>query len=116
APGYCICDGRQRVDGGLRVVELAAAVVRHPDDVHALLDGTLGVTHGHDALEPDGQLGRLLEPGHVVPREALWIVGIGAARIVRALHGLARAVAVHDVALAPAVDLHVHGEDHRLVA
>src|SRR5215510_3351064 len=116
APCHRVRDGRQRVDGALGVVELTAAVVRHPDDVHAFLDGALGVTHGHDALEADGQLRRLLEPRHVIPGEALGIVGIGAARVRRALHGLARAVAVHDIALAPAVDLHVHGEDHRPIA
>src|SRR5260370_345040 len=114
--GDGVHDGRQGVDGALRVVELASAVIRDPDDVDAGLDGALGIARGHDALDADGQARRLLEPRDVIPGQALRIAAVGAARVGRLGHGLARAVAVEDVALAPAVDLHVHGEDDRLVS
>src|SRR5438034_3596555 len=44
-------DGGQRVDGRLGAVELAAAVIGDPDDLHAHVDGALGVARGHDRSE-----------------------------------------------------------------
>src|SRR3989440_7743590 len=46
-------DGGQRVDGRLGAVELAAAMIGDPDDLHAHVDGALGVARGHDPLEAD---------------------------------------------------------------
>src|SRR5262249_10491816 len=46
-----IDDRWQRVDRRLRVIELAAAVVRDPDELHAHLGGAARVGHREDALE-----------------------------------------------------------------
>src|SRR5439155_635963 len=92
--------GRQRLDGRLRVVELAPTVVRDPDELDAHLGGALGVGHGQDALQPDRQLRRVHEPLDVGPRETHLVVVERAARVGRDLHGLARAPAREDVALA----------------
>src|SRR5437773_6445609 len=41
-------DGGQRVDGRLGAVELAAAVIGDPDDLHAHVDGALGVARSEE--------------------------------------------------------------------
>src|SRR5438034_9988057 len=103
-------DGGQRVDGRLGAVELAAAVIGDPDDLHAHVDGALGVARGHDPLEADREPRRLLEKFDVAPREPRRIVGVGPTRVRRLLHRLARTPAREDVTLAPAVHLHVDGQ------
>jgi hypothetical protein len=48
-------DGGQRVEGGDRAIDLAAAVVRHHDPVDAGVERPARVIRMHDALEQHGQ-------------------------------------------------------------
>src|SRR5216110_3467288 len=115
AIAHGVGDGGQRVDGRLRLVELTTAVVGDPDQAHPHVRGAAGVAHRHDPLQPHRELRRLHQPQDVVPRETRLVLGGRPARVGRDLHGLARAQAREDVALAATVELHVHGEGDRQV-
>ena len=60
---------QQRQQRRLRRVERAAAVIREHDALDAEADGSLRVRGALDALDDDGQAGRLLDPGDVGPAQ-----------------------------------------------
>jgi len=55
------------VESGDRAVDLAPAVVRHDDSVHAVVERALGVLAVEDALEDDRQPRALAQEGQVLP-------------------------------------------------
>ena len=59
----------QGEDGRLRRVEGPAAVVREHEAPDAVAERLHGVRGALDPLDDDGQAGRLLDPGDVVPAE-----------------------------------------------
>ena len=63
-------DRRQRLNAGLRPVELPPAVVAHHDGVGAAQHRQLGVFHVLNAFEDQLAAPLLLDPGHVFPRQA----------------------------------------------
>ena len=63
-------DVRQRADRRDRGVELTAAVVRHDDAGHSVVDRAGGVVASYDALEEDRELRDRAQPIHVTPGQA----------------------------------------------
>src|SRR5690606_12309424 len=111
ASGDGFDDFRQRVQAANAVVQLAAAVVGHPDHVDAALHGGEGVLRRGDALEHHGQTARHLpDTVEVVPGQLGQVVAAGAVaeagRDGFAEHG----------ALPTAVDRHVGGHAEANVA
>ena len=71
AAAYGLGDLGQRVQAAEAVVDLASAVVRHPDVVHAVLDCDLGVLGRLHALEHERQPSELaVTIGPTVPGES----------------------------------------------
>ena len=131
-----IDDVGQRLQCGIRAVDLTAAVGRHHQSVDACLECALGVFRVDDPLEDDREIGVLAQEGEIRPGErgilpevaALVdeLLGSDATFVGLALNdwidqkrrlrgGLAERVAVFEVPSAPLVDLRVERHHHGVV-
>src|SRR5262249_19220106 len=104
-------DLAQRLDRRLAMVELAAAVVGHPDHFDAALERDLGVARGLDSLDHEGQRRALAHAVERLPAQPLLPdEARRAARVQR------RQPATAQLALATAVIRRVDGDRDRVVA